>query len=157
MKTYTDRELEYAATARCRCGAGLAYPEDVADSMAIGAWLCSAVLKGATPDDHDSYPFAFYKIREETSINNGPGMTTRPAGTVARTVGLAKCGACGHEWESDPYEACGKTHHWFPGSCPRCGNDCGGGGSFSSDDRRPRIETRYRTVVAESPKTEASQ
>ena len=148
QRQYRDDELEYAAQNRCRCGAGLAAPIDFSDSMTIRAWVCSLVLKhGASGDGHDAFPFAFYKIREETSINNRSGMTTRPTGTVAMTVGKAICGACLHEWESEPYKACGLSHHWFSGACPNCGNDCGGNGTWSSNDKRPRIDSRYRTVV----------
>lgn len=151
MNTLTDNDLLYAATARCHlCGAGLAYPLDNAEAMELAAWVCSAVLKGMADNaGHDNLPFAFYKVREETSINNRGGATTRPEGTVARTVGRAKCGACGQEWESEPYSACGSSHHWFPGACLQCGNDCGGNGTWSSDDKRLRIETRYRDVVLE--------
>jgi hypothetical protein len=149
---YTDDELLYSADARCNCGAGLAYPLKRDDAMRITAWTCSAVLKGAAPQSHESFPFAFWKIREETSINNHHGGTTRPDGTVARTVGHATCGECGHEWDSEPYSACGAGHHWFSGACPKCGNDCGANGSWTSTDPRPRVEHRYRTVVVTAAK-----
>ncbi len=157
----TDEELLYAATERCRCGAGLAYPRKHELAMAISAWICSAVLKGdgvahdqslasfgktAPPGEHDSLPFAFYKVREETSINNRGGHTTRPAGTLARTVGTAKCPTCKHEWISEPYDANGQGHHWFSGPCPECGHAVGGDGVYRSGDG-PRIETRHRVVV----------
>jgi hypothetical protein len=149
MKNYTDQELLYAATDHCQCGAGLAYPLDVEESLELGAWVCSKVLRGECTDAdksrHGAFAFSMYKIREETSINNGGGLTTRPAGTIARTVGYAVCGECGHKWNSDPYSACGQSHHWFPGTCQKCGNDCGGHGSWSSSDKRKRIETRYKT------------
>lgn len=150
----TDRELLYAATARCRCGAGLAYPLDHKLAMAIRAWVCSAVLKGdvdgmatdqtmaafdktAAAGDHDSFDWAMWKIREETSINNRGGHTTRPAGTVARTIGKAKCPKCNHEWQSEPYSACGLGHHWFPGPCPGCGYAVGAHGTWCSDEGDP--------------------
>ncbi len=148
MRKYSDLELEYAAGGRCQCGAGLATPLDTKEALDLAAWICSAVLKGEVSEQgHDALSFAFYKVREETSINNRARITTRPAGTVARTVGHAKCGACGHEWEGEPYEACGMPNHWRSGACPQCGNDCGGDGVWSSEDKRPRIETRFRTVV----------
>ncbi|MFA6958553.1 MAG: hypothetical protein WC538_22010 [Thermoanaerobaculia bacterium] len=147
MRAYTDDELLYAATARCNCGAGVAYPLDSHDALGLGAWCCAEALKGVTDTDHDRFPFAFWKIREETSINNHGGATTRPAGSVAQTVGHATCGQCGHEWSSEPYSACGASHHWFPRACPKCGNDAGANGMWSSTDPRPRVETRYRTVV----------
>lgn len=159
----TDKDLMYAATARCRCGAGLAHPLDHDLAVKLRAWVCSAVLKGdgiATSQgfaalrgepptgDHDSLDFAFFKVREETSINNTGGHTTRPAVTVLRTVGRATCPACKHEWSSEPYSACGANHHWFPGPCPNCGHAVGGAGTYRSGDG-PRIETRYLDVVVE--------
>lgn len=151
MKTFTDLELLYATVARCDCGAGMAYPLASDEAMSRAAWECSDVLKGvAQGDKHSTLPFAFYKIREETSINNHDRVTTRPVGTLAMTVGHAVCGACKHEWGSEPYHAPGMTHHWFPGACPKCGNDCGANGSWSSDDKRPRIEVRYHDVVVQA-------
>lgn len=152
----TDLELIYAATARCRCGAGLAHPLDTKKAFELRAWICSRVLKGEIPEtdykQHDSLDFAFYKVREETSINNTSGETTRPDGTVARTVGHAHCEICNHKWESEPYSACGAPHHWDCGPCPQCGNDCGAGLTWRSDDPRPRIDTRFQTVVLKNLK-----
>jgi hypothetical protein len=161
-ETFTDRELLYAATARCRCGAGLAYPLDHDRAFKLRAWVCSAVLKGEVegpascqwgpysggkPDgEHDAFDWAFYKIREETSINNHGGHSTRPAGTVCKTIGTATCPKCNHKWMSDPYVACGANHHWFSGPCPSCGYAVGGSGSYSSDEGKP-IETRYCNAV----------
>lgn len=162
----TDKELLYAATARCRCGAGLAYPMEHDLARAIGAWVCSAVLRGDVPGvatdqttaaftgapsdgDHDSFPWAYFKIREETSINNRGAHTTRPPGTIARTIGKAKCPECSHEWQSDPYSACGLGHHWFSGPCPGCGYAVGGDGVYRSSDG-PRIETRCPDVVLDA-------
>lgn len=163
--TFKDTELLYAATARCRCGAGLAYPLEHESAMKIGAWLCSAVLKGeveapahrqypgylrgkdAKPEgEHDAYDWAFYKIREETSIGNDGGRTTRPPGTVAKTVGKATCPNCQHKWESEPYIACDRGHHWFPGDCPSCGYGVGGHGVYRSGEG-PSIDARYPHVV----------
>lgn len=139
MSTMQDTDLLYAAEGRCQCGAGLAHPLDHKKAFRIRAWQCSAMLKGAE-GEHDSYPFAFYKIREETSINNYGGHTTRPPGTVARTVGHAVCPACQHEWESEPYSACGAGHHWFSGPCPACGYAVGGAGTWREATRaRPSI------------------
>jgi hypothetical protein len=162
---YTDIELLYAATGRCRCGAGLAYPLDHEQAFKLRAWVCSAVLKGevdppadrrlpfgiegAPKGDHDAFDWAMYKVREETSIRNEGGCTTRPPGTVAKTVGRAICPKCKREWESAPYVACGGGHHWFPGDCPGCGYGVGGHGSHSSADGDP-IDTRYRDVVVGS-------
>ena len=147
--TYTDFELLYAATERCRCGAGLAYPLGHEAAFKLRMWACSAVLHGeAQGEDHDGYPFALYKIREETSINNRGGHSTRPPGTVCRTQGRAKCPKCQHTWESEPYDANGLGSHWFSGPCPNCGYSVGGAGSYSSSDGEP-IEQRYHDVVVE--------
>lgn len=144
----TDKDLLYAATARCRCGAGLAHPLDHELAMKLRSWACSAVLKGEheTAPVHDRFDFALYKVREETSINNTGGHTTRPPGTVARTVGKATCPKCSHTWQSEPYSACGSGHHWFPGACPSCGCAIGGNGTYRSGEGAP-IETRYPDVV----------
>ena len=159
----TDKELMYAATQRCRCGAGMAHPLDHDLAMELRSWVCSAVLRGdvedtATPQgfaalrgeppvgSHDALDFAFFKVREETSINNRGGHTTRPAGTVARTVGKAKCPQCGYTWMSDPYSACGLGHHWFPGPCPACSYAVGAHGTYNSREGEP-IKTGYPDVV----------
>ncbi|WP_233531303.1 Acb2/Tad1 domain-containing protein [Paenibacillus alkalitolerans] len=75
--------LLYSATARCRCGAGLAY-----DETNIGknnAWVCSRVLLGEIEpsQDHDEYPFSMYDIKSECQPS-AYGATTRPGG-VAKT------------------------------------------------------------------------
>jgi len=148
MNTYTDLDLEYAAAARCSCGAGLAHPLDPAEAMRLAAWVCSAVLKGEVEQlrAHTVYPFAMWKVREESSINNAQGHTTRPPGTRCMTQGHAACPKCGERWQSEPYDANGLSHHWFSGSCPGCGYAVGGNGSWSSDQGE-RIDCRYRTVV----------
>lgn len=146
----TDEDLMYSATVRCRCGSGLAYPLDHVRARDQGAWICAVFLKcDVAHGEHDILPFAFYKIREETSINNTGGYTTRPSGTMARTIGKAKCPKCNCEWKSDPYSACGTSHHWFSGACPECGYDVGGHRVYRSGDG-DRIETRYYTVVIKS-------
>jgi hypothetical protein len=149
---FTDTTLLYAATARCNCGAGLAYPLDSRSAVQMGAWVCSRVLRGEVPLDeesrHDRLPFALYKVREETSINNESGATTRPAGSMARTVGRATCPKCQHAWESEPYSACGLGHHWFSGPCPQCAYSNGGDGTGRwATGEVPPIEPRYRDVV----------
>lgn len=147
----TDLDLLYAATDRCKCGAGLAHPLDHDLAMKLRAWACSAVLKGeATGTGHDRLDFALWKVREETSINNADGHTTRPAGTVAKTVGKAKCPKCEHAWQSEPYSACGAGHHWFSGPCPACGYAVGAAGTYNSREGVP-IEHRFATVVLEAP------
>lgn len=172
---FTDRDLLYSATARCRCGSGLAYPLDPERARDLSAWACARLLRGEIPanetygardfmgavsapgPDHELFSWAFFKVREETSINNHGGHTTRPPGTIARTVGRAVCGRCQHTWESEPYSACGASRHWVSGPCPNCGNDCGAGNSWSSSDPRPRIEVRLRDVVLDAPPAAESE
>lgn len=151
-KKYTDLELEYAAQARCSvCQAGLAAPLNVTEALAIAAWTCSAGLRGEVNSNlHDALPYAFYKIREESNINNRAGLTTRPPGTVCKTKGEATCPKCGTWWESEPYVACGLNHHWFSGPCPTCGYAVGGAGTYDSRQGKP-IETRFKTVVETVP------
>ena len=75
---FTDDELRYAATARCSCGAGLAYPKGCPMTH---YWDCSAILKG-TADPAKTHsaqlPFAFYSIISEDQKSRSGGMTTRP-------------------------------------------------------------------------------
>jgi hypothetical protein len=168
-ETFTDSELLYAATGRCRCGAGLAYPLDHEKAWKLRAWLCSSVLKGegqahrqmpaafghAPEGEHDAYDWSMYKVREETSVNNDGGRSTRPPGTVARTVATASCPKCGHKWESEPYDASTIGHHWRSGACPGCGLDHGGDGC--TDSRRgPSIDMRFRDVVLPAPVSDSN-
>lgn len=174
----TDHELLYAATARCRCGAGLAYPIDSKLALQLQAWICSAVLKLETEEKatgldpfnrpasvepkHDALDFAFWKVREETSVNNKGGHTTRPPGTIARTVGKATCPKCQSSWQSEPYDATSqqwpdeyngrsylRSGHWMSGPCPHCGHTVGGGTSWNTSDGPP-IDKRYSDVVLDS-------
>ena len=77
MKTnhiFKDDELVYAATAKCPCGHGLAYPEGCGPSH---HWDCSAILKGIANKDvkhTGKMPFMFYSIKSENSERG----TTRP-------------------------------------------------------------------------------
>lgn len=81
---YSDEQLRYAATARCKCGAGLAYVKDADHRMPAqgvgGAWFCSDLLTGrADPDweKHDKgYPFVEYEVKSEEQSRDGH--TTRP-------------------------------------------------------------------------------
>lgn len=77
-------ELVFAATNRCVCGAGLAYPKKTGP---WGEWDCSAVLLGQVADPleklengkfkHATYPFSFYEIKSENQPSAN-GATTRP-------------------------------------------------------------------------------
>lgn len=82
--------LIYAATSRCLCGAGMAYPENGAypDGKPDGPlrwpqggyWDCSEILLG-TADvqvQHEAQlPFVFYEITSEKQPSAN-GATTRP-------------------------------------------------------------------------------
>lgn len=73
-------ELIFAATNRCPCGAGLAYPKNIGP---WGSWDCSDILLGrATPKGEEGskehtgeLPFSFYEIKSEQQLGN---KTTRP-------------------------------------------------------------------------------
>ena len=88
-RVFTDDQLRYAATARCHCGAGLAYaPTDpgVPGSVFKGPseWDCSDILTGRAIERgqagavlHDEpAPFAFYEIKSEDQPS-ARGATTR--------------------------------------------------------------------------------
>lgn len=66
-------ELVFAATVRCRCGAGMAYPKGLGPQ---GKWSCADVLLGSTErGEHDEYAFFSFEIKIEQQQN---GLTTRP-------------------------------------------------------------------------------
>lgn len=70
-------ELHFAATSRCVCGAGSAYPNR---TLPNGSWHCSAILMGQASREiaHDgAKPFAFYEIKSEDQPSAN-GATTRP-------------------------------------------------------------------------------
>lgn len=141
-KVWKLTEIRFAAGARCRCGAGLAYPIDVTESMELGAWACSRVLLGEIVDavQHDTYPFAFYEIKSEDQPS-AEGRTTRPPGTRVLTRLAAKCRKCAATWSKDP--APPHLAGWSAGPCPKCGEPerCSRGGSNLN------IEVRHETVV----------
>lgn len=146
---YTDKQLLYSTTARCKCGAGLAYPLNHKEALKLRAWVCSEWLKHSdtlNPKEHESFPFAVYKIREETSINNRGGFTTRPVGTKALTKPEFTCKKCGTWWEGEAYSACALNHHAFS-DCPTCGAKYLNPDGSSSMD----VEGRYHDVVVNYP------
>ena len=76
---YTDDDLIYAATSRCQCGSGFAYPKG---SGMHGKWVCSSILKAEEkalpPTNHSGdMPFAFYSVKDEGQPS-AMGATTRP-------------------------------------------------------------------------------
>ena len=78
---FTEDELIFAATSRCQCGAGLAYPKNVGID---GSWDCSDILlglaiKSGEPDaktHSGEMPFTFYEIKSENQPSAN-GATTR--------------------------------------------------------------------------------
>lgn len=84
-------KLVYAATARCPCGAGLAYDKKGESGRPIeGYWDCSAILLGeAIPSGEPGsvqhtarLPFVFYEIKGENQPSAN-GTTTRDAPAVS--------------------------------------------------------------------------
>lgn len=82
--------LVYAATLRCPCGAGMAYPKNgdypggEPDGPLrwpySGYWECSAILLGtadASVKHEAQLPFAFYEVKDEGQPS-ARGATTRP-------------------------------------------------------------------------------
>lgn len=82
---FDDADLTYSAGARCECGAGLAYPNNVGMH---GAWYCADILTGKAKrdesgllaDHHQCFPFSFYEIKSENQPSAN-GFTTRPVDT----------------------------------------------------------------------------
>jgi hypothetical protein len=81
----SEKQLRYAAHARCVCGAGMAYDPSADHRMPDGGyWDCSAILLGtAIPSGQpgavthtDRLPFAFYEIKSEDQPS-AQGATTR--------------------------------------------------------------------------------
>jgi hypothetical protein len=75
------KRLVYAATARCVCGAGLAFDPCGESGKALGHWACSLVLLGAPAAEHClSIPFTSQTIMPENAAG-ALGQTTRPIDT----------------------------------------------------------------------------
>lgn len=84
--TKIRKKLTYASTARCPCGAGLAYGDLTYDKDSTfrkpynGYWDCSKILDG-TADKSVKHtaklPFTFYEIKSENQPS-AKGATTRP-------------------------------------------------------------------------------
>lgn len=73
---FSADELRFAATERCACGAGLAYP---IGCNVHDAWHCSAILRGIASRElaHSApLPFSFYEIKSEDQPS-ARGATTR--------------------------------------------------------------------------------
>lgn len=74
---FAAEELVFAATSRCSCGAGLAYPKECNSGH---YWDCSEILMGIAKKEvkhTDQLPFAYYEVKFENQPSAN-GMTTRP-------------------------------------------------------------------------------
>lgn len=115
---FTVFELTYAERARCRCGAGMAYPEGIGSH---GAWYCSAILVGQADREanHEAaLPFAFYEIRSESQPEAG---TTRPAGTHVETIPNLTCLKCCSQWQGPRHLARAPNREVQKSIvCPKC-------------------------------------
>lgn len=131
-RTSTAHEqLRYSATARCRCGSGLAYNRETIgqEKMLDQAWVCAAVLLGEVPDvpeqhgKHDQFPFFMYEIKDEGQPS-AEGRTTRPTeqGLIHLRIDC-EC-PCGHKW-SAPLRRPNASLVWDVGVCPACGEHGG--------------------------------
>ena len=70
----------FAATARCLCGAGLAFDPWGESGQPLGYWACSRVLLGASAGEHCSpIPFSSRTIMAENAAN-ALGQSTRVVG-----------------------------------------------------------------------------
>lgn len=84
IRKYDEADLRFSAVARCRCGAGLAYPKDGSNpdldsTMKMASdWFCSKLLTEKVPEgEHDSFRFDKYEIKSEDQPS-AQGRTTRP-------------------------------------------------------------------------------
>lgn len=85
MATKRDKQLKamtFAATARCSCGAGLAYDATCVEEpfRYPSYWDCSAILLGEadkTVQHTAKLPFAFYELKSDNQPSAN-GATTRP-------------------------------------------------------------------------------
>lgn len=81
------KHMTFAATARCKCGAGLAYDETCVQEpfRYPSYWDCSAILLGdavlsgrpGAVEHTDILPFGFYEIKSEHQPS-ARGASTRP-------------------------------------------------------------------------------
>ncbi|HEV8062987.1 MAG TPA: hypothetical protein VGP68_24110 [Gemmataceae bacterium] len=71
------KRLTYAATARCICGAGLAFDPWGESGKPLGFWACSRALLGNTQGEHcPPIPFTSRTIMAENAAG-AMGQTTR--------------------------------------------------------------------------------
>jgi hypothetical protein len=118
---FTVYELLFAATFRCKCGAGMAYPDGI--SAMHGAWYCSAILLGEATlgtEHTPAHPFAYYRVKSEGQPTQ-PGATTRPNGTHIETEPHYACHNCGNTGKLPRFhESVHKRPHEDM-ACSKCG------------------------------------
>lgn len=106
-KVWLDKDLVYAATARCNCGAGLAYvPAEARPGGSMLFWDCSEILTGrAVPSSQPGYkfhspqyPFIYFEIvSEDQPSARRTGFTTRPG--AASGAAPAASGGSNPGWQ----------------------------------------------------------
>lgn len=138
----SPRELTFSSSARCRCGAGLAYPTD--GTKISGSWECSAVLLGeseASPA-HESYPFAFYNIESDNQPSQGGRTTRRADQGISKIRPRATCKKCGETWTAE-WRSPADRDPWRMDPCPTCGTpERHPDGSSNIDGVEVRCESR---------------
>ena len=146
LAKFTPQELCFAATSRCSCGAGFAYPEDTGIH---GQWECSAILMGEAEagSTHSSpLPFAFYEVKSE-SQPSANGATTRPKGTHVETEPHLTCRKCATNWIAPRYRSTYEASREAMKAiqCPNCGERyLNENGSSNSN-----IQSRWFDVVVD--------
>lgn len=141
---FTPFELLYAATFRCRCGAGMAYPEDTGSA---GSWYCSAILHGQASRDVDhtpAHPFAFYEPKSE-SQPSAYGASTRPEGTHIEIEPHYVCRNCGNAGKVPRYRRDGTRESLENIACDNCGE------KYLKPDgcSNPKMNVRFFHVVVD--------
>lgn len=157
---YEPTELLFAARARCRCGAGLAYPmNDDEWNRKARMWACSAVLMNTAPESdnisrrgpfttekpeaqHDAYEWWCYEIKSEGQPS-ADGATTRPPGHHVEQKPMSTCKKCGAKWESPSVRPALAYKSVLP--CPGCGETSRSPEGYSN----PNVDTRFPDVVVE--------
>lgn len=148
--SFTVYEILFAATARCNCGAGFAYPHGIGPR---GQWECSEILLGKAipsnqPDskEHSApLPFQFYEVKSEGQPS-AAGQTTRPAGTHIEWEPHCHCKVCGHSYVCERRKPSSDSETRLAGlDCPKCGE------KYIKDDGRSNgnIQSRYPNVVVD--------
>lgn len=149
---FTVYELLYAAAFRCKCGAGMAYPDGIGIH---GAWYCSAILLGeaAPGTEHTpAHPFSFYSVKSEGQPSQA-GATTRPRGTHLETEPTYACHNCGNTGKWPRYREDTKEHLRKDLACSQCGT------RYLNEDgsSNPKVKTRWFHIVVDDFQPETPQ